>query len=822
MFASMFNSLLNKSVIDAKKETIAVEAETVKITRKDVENLLTELEEIKDNSDTDDNYSVTKDNVTDAIELLSISDDHPQCLNDSASIDNVDDIKSEVSSIGENQLDISTIEDPDIKKIVNKINGLQCLFTWNIKSKNKKSLISCVRNKYGEYNLNITSSEFTLERFIGNLIISYELFHNGEPELAQMKILEIGKWLEDLDKSTDEFYLSIKTGLQHVMKATFIHMLFATNLTGECKWLLDDIILFSVMDSKSRASVHAIRAAVLIEYGGNIIYIKKACEMAKKACDLDPKTSEWFYIYSLALTAHRHFLLPYKSIPTENELNTIHQAILLSNGKNTLFNYHKMVLYRDTTIGNYHNNKNKNDKSMLKKNLQENKQIVHMIKTIISMDPKDPHLIVKCARTLMTLPIIVRDFNLGKQYLAKAFEMAPNDATVLRAIESTIQSYKDISTNQKLKTNETKQNQPPLKNKISKLKTDMGLIVKKQKNGEDPVPHLTNLLSKYDGLDKSKIMAQLCSYTILFKNNLKFGVEQFIKLIEQSGIASNDIITKHLSLFGSKPFNLSELICNEIRLATNLSNTSSDDMLYYYKMLTKIIETCNLKMKDVDSSMKSKLIVDLSVKSTISNPSAQNETESSDNESVDKNKPKKKNLKAKHLQKTGPKVFTHNVELKKGAKITSANLKNNKNASEKAQNKIPQPKTNDVNQMKVKMAKVLNSTGEGVGLSNKSKNLTMDSINNLEMRSGIQRYTQQLYQNILANTQSRFNSPNISSSELNSYFNQNHARFSLPIQSNPFQNPSTPPLLSLRPQLSPQNPKSKTKTSSAQSHIKKK
>jgi len=74
-------------------------------------------------------------------------------------------------------------------------------------------------------------------RFIGNLIISYELFHNGEPELAQMKILEIGKWLEELDKSTDEFYLSIKIGLQHIMKATFIHMLFATNLTGECKWV---------------------------------------------------------------------------------------------------------------------------------------------------------------------------------------------------------------------------------------------------------------------------------------------------------------------------------------------------------------------------------------------------------------------------------------------------------------------------------------------------------------------------------------------------------------------------------------------------------
>jgi len=52
-----------------------------------------------------------------------------------------------------------------------------------------------------------------------------------------MKILEIGKWLEELDSGTDEFYLSINIGLKHVMTATFIHMLFATNLTEECKWV---------------------------------------------------------------------------------------------------------------------------------------------------------------------------------------------------------------------------------------------------------------------------------------------------------------------------------------------------------------------------------------------------------------------------------------------------------------------------------------------------------------------------------------------------------------------------------------------------------
>jgi hypothetical protein len=521
-------------------------------------------------------------------------------------------------------------------------------------------------------------------------------------------------------------------------------------------------------------------------------------------------------------------------------MNTIHQAIILSNGKNAFFNYHNMVLYRDTTVGNFHNNKSKNDKSLLKKNLQENKKIVHMIKTIIDLDPKDPHLVVKCAKTLMTLPIMVRDFNLGKQYLTKAFEMAPNDATVLQAIENTVQAYKNISKKQKPNTNEIKEDQLPTKNKTSKLGMDLGFIVKKQRNGEDPVPYLTNLLTKYDGLDKSKILAQLCSYTILFKNNLRSGVEQFIQLIEQSEIVSNDIITKHFSSFGSKSFSLPELICNEIRLVTNLSGTSSDDMLYYFKMLTKIIETCNLELKEVDSSMKSKLLIDYSVKSVKSTP-VLSETESLDNETVEKNKPKKK-LKAKHLQKTGPKVFTHNVKLNPGKKATDANSKTNKNTPEKAQNKKPQPKANsktnkntpekaqnkkpqpkanDVNKMKVKMEKVLNSSnGEGVGLSNKTMDLLMNS--NLEMRQELQHYTQQLYQNILARTQARFNLPNVSSTDLNNFFNQNHANFSSSIQSNPFQNPLTPPLLSLRPETSPTNPKPKPKSKVDKSHSKKK
>lgn len=58
-------------------------------------------------------------------------------------------------------------------------------------------------------------------------------------------------------------------------------------------------------------------------------------------------------------------------------------------------------------------------------------------------------------------------------------------------------------------------------------------------------------------------------------------------------------------------FNLSELIFNEIRLATNISGISAEDTIYYYKMLAKIMETCNLNIKGIDSSMKVKLIADL-------------------------------------------------------------------------------------------------------------------------------------------------------------------------------------------------------------------
>jgi len=150
--------------------------------------------------------------------------------------------------------------------------------------------------------------------------------------------------------------------------------------------ILTDINSFANMDPKSRASVYVVHAAVLIEYYENGRYLKKACEYAKKACeyakkacDLEPNTSYWFYIYSLTLTAQRK-CQSIKSNPSDMEIYAIQQAIGLSDGRNTLYNYHRMTLDKDTINNNYH--KNKNDKLMIEKNIQDNKTVVQMIKYV--------------------------------------------------------------------------------------------------------------------------------------------------------------------------------------------------------------------------------------------------------------------------------------------------------------------------------------------------------------------------------------------------------------------------------------------------------
>lgn len=77
------------------------------------------------------------------------------------------------------------------------------------------------------------------------------------------------------------------------------------------------------------------------------------------------------------------------------------------------------------------------------------------------------------------------------------------------------------------------------------MENDLRLVVNKQKTSNTQLRDLVNLLAKYDGNDRWKIMAQICSYSILFKGsaNISAGVEQFMMLIHDKKIANSDMIT---------------------------------------------------------------------------------------------------------------------------------------------------------------------------------------------------------------------------------------------------------------------------------------
>lgn len=77
------------------------------------------------------------------------------------------------------------------------------------------------------------------------------------------------------------------------------------------------------------------------------------------------------------------------------------------------------------------------------------------------------------------------------------------------------------------------------------LESDLILVIEKYEKGSKPVLDLINLFEKYDGNCRWKIMAQICSYSILFKesSNLLAGVEQFMMLMNEKSVVNSDIIT---------------------------------------------------------------------------------------------------------------------------------------------------------------------------------------------------------------------------------------------------------------------------------------
>lgn len=107
------------------------------------------------------------------------------------------------------------------------------------------------------------------------------------------------------------------------------------------------IVPYPSMNKKSLATVLAIKAAVLIEISDNEEGFINAINSAKYACLLEPSNSYWFYIQCVVERAHRKFKEIDESSPTENEINSLCEAMDLSQNKNINIKYHEIIIRND-------------------------------------------------------------------------------------------------------------------------------------------------------------------------------------------------------------------------------------------------------------------------------------------------------------------------------------------------------------------------------------------------------------------------------------------------------------------------------------------
>lgn len=161
MFSSLFELFVKISNNQDKKkqneESVKKHDKTTlkkhdKTTVKNHDNMRILLNEIKDKSC---NNSIEK--IVPANSKNRVNKNHLEDV----SIDyDFNDTKSYNCDIGSNSL----VGDSPPKNIQRQIESLQSLFTWKLKSHRELDIVTHIKNKYGDYNLDISIPEFTFVR----------------------------------------------------------------------------------------------------------------------------------------------------------------------------------------------------------------------------------------------------------------------------------------------------------------------------------------------------------------------------------------------------------------------------------------------------------------------------------------------------------------------------------------------------------------------------------------------------------------------------------------------------------------------------------
>jgi hypothetical protein len=165
MFTALYNGLALK--LDSEnKFNDRVLLKTMKITSRSIEIFLSQCDQVNESSENDTKPSKTFENF---FKLFIVLDKHLNELIDQSTEDKLNYISGSLYS--DEQINVKKYNLLE-KTILNKINSMDCLFTWDLPM-SKKDLISHINKKYGDFNLDISTPVFTFERYFIDTFLNY-------------------------------------------------------------------------------------------------------------------------------------------------------------------------------------------------------------------------------------------------------------------------------------------------------------------------------------------------------------------------------------------------------------------------------------------------------------------------------------------------------------------------------------------------------------------------------------------------------------------------------------------------------------------------
>lgn len=323
---------------------------------------------------------------------------------------------------------------PDFKihsNIERKLTELQCPFTWLLPRAGiipSEKILSLT-----EKDKELEEDEFKIRNFMSDLLIMYELCNDDKVEEANKKLISLMARLKDFYSGCeDEYFANMKTPLQHVMLSCKAHIwkAYISKLAVPKEQALLKIyeILkivhpYSEMTESEQAAMYGLKAQAFSEYGYTG-YVE-ALEFVKKAIELDPKESEWYFQTGKLMGRIRR-CANWNEIVKKEEIKLLEQAVDLC--EKPLYLVFLATSYVDC-VKSICRNIQLDDEMKTKIN-DMNIRAKELYMKTIQLKPDCAHLNIRCASGLLKMPRSLIDKNVIKNCIKVALEKAPNNGFV--------------------------------------------------------------------------------------------------------------------------------------------------------------------------------------------------------------------------------------------------------------------------------------------------------------------------------------------------------------------------------------------------------